>query len=81
MLEKSENSFVSEEDFYLNTLSLIGALFRLAAQDLKYGDKKEVLEFLESEWFEELCSNMNLESKEVKRLIMTSNILQRMEYN
>jgi hypothetical protein len=60
---------------YLCTLSLIMTMFRVTAQDLKYGNvktKKEAKKFLESDWFNEICVNMGLGTERVKKLIITS---------
>jgi hypothetical protein len=57
---------------YLCVLNLVMTIFRVTAQDIKYGDeetKREALIFLESEWFEEMCCNMGLDYKRVKKLI------------
>ncbi len=74
------NSEVDNELYHAN-LALIGAIFRLASQDFKYGKKEEVLNFIDSEWFIFLCDSINLEFKEVARLICTSSVKQRMEYH
>jgi len=74
-----KNIYSNEENFseieYLSTLNLIMALFRVTAQDLKYGDKiikKEATRFLNSLWFREICINMCLEPDDVKRIIIKS---------
>ena len=77
-----ENEFkVSDEVLYYNMLNLIGAIFRLAAQDMKYGRVGEVMEFVESEWFIDLCEDLNLDYKDVKKLIYSKKVLQRQEYH
>jgi hypothetical protein len=53
-------------------VNLMIALFRITAQDLRYGNdnfKQEANEFLDSEWFIVICDAMNLEYNEVRRLI------------
>ncbi len=51
------------------------AMFRLAAQDIKYGNKearRDARKFLKSEWFSELCENINLDSTMVQNVILKS---------
>lgn len=63
---------ISEESKYLSALNLIMAMFRLTAQDLKYGNKEikqGAREFLKSYWFKELCEGINLDSGHVKEII------------
>lgn len=62
------------------TRALIGAMFRLAAQDYKFGDKEDVEIFIHSEWFEELCDGLNLNSTRVRELIIKGNVKHREEY-
>jgi hypothetical protein len=65
----------SEDHGYTSVLGLVMTIFRLTAQDLKYGNteiKNDAIEFLESAWFDEMCSNMNLDSDRVRRIIVTS---------
>jgi hypothetical protein len=68
------------EGSYSGTLSLIGAMFRLAAQDYKFGRSKEVECFLVSVWFEEICEGMGLDVKEVRSLIKQGKVKHREEY-
>lgn len=66
---------ISKELNYFGALNLIMAIFRLTAQDLKYGNKeirKEAKKFLRSIWFEDLCDGMNLNSDRVKNIIIKS---------
>ena len=66
---------ISKELGYINSLNLIMAMFRLASQDIKYGDKeikKDAKRFLRSAWFKELCSEINLDAVHVKNTIMRS---------
>lgn len=61
---------------YLGALNLIMAILRLTAQDLKYGNKeikKDAKKFLSSDWFEDLCDGMDLNSNHVKDVIIKSN--------
>ena len=60
---------------YLCILNFVMAMFRLTAQDIKYGDKdtkKEARKFLKSVWFNELCENVNLGPARVKYAILHS---------
>ena len=60
---------------YLCTLSLIMTMFRVTAQDIKYGNgkiKRDARKFLKSAWFKELCTNMNLDHERVKTIILNS---------
>jgi len=52
-------------------ISLIGAMLKLAAQDFKRGKgkKDDVIEFLESEWFLEICDCLDINAREVKKRI------------
>ena len=81
MLDQKEEYDISDETLYYNMLGLIGAIFRLAAQDMKYNRKEEVIEFIESEWFIDLCDYLNLEVTQVRTLICSSRVLQREEYH
>jgi len=81
---KYETNTDKEEflDYYGMAL-LVGALFRLTAQDLKFGNKrtkKNVQQFLSSEWFDCLCSGINVESSYVKKLILSSRVKTRSNY-
>jgi hypothetical protein len=60
---------------YFCYLNLVMTLFRVTAIDLKYGNKeakREAKKFLNSEWFCQICSNMNLDPKYTKITIITS---------
>ena len=66
---------ISGEEKYLSTLNLIMAMFRLTAQDLKYGNgeiKREAKKFLRSSWFRNLCNGMNLDVVHVRNVIVRS---------
>ena len=67
---------IPEELNYLGALSLIMAIFRLTAQDLKYGNKEikqEAQIFLRSVWFKSLCDGINMDSFHVGNVIKGSN--------
>lgn len=68
------------EGSYYGTLALIGAMFRLAAQDYKFGRAEEVECFLVSIWFEDICDSMNLDPDEVRDLIKQGKVKHREEY-
>jgi len=77
------NQEKSVETGYEGTLQLVGAMFRLAAQDLKYGTgrvKKSARIFIDSPWFSFLCDGMNVESSYVKKLIKGSRVRKRNNY-
>ena len=60
---------------YTCILNFIMAMFRLTAQDIKYGDKiikKDARKFLKSAWFNELCENVNLGPDRVRYAILHS---------
>jgi hypothetical protein len=66
-------------------VNLVLAIFRYAAQDLRYGNlenKKDVEEFLDSWWFKELCdvfgNEVNLEK--VKKMIRENSVSWRDKY-
>jgi len=66
---------ISKELKYLSSLNLIMAMFRLAAQDLKYGNKdvkRDAKKFLRSTWFKELCSGIDLDASHVRNVIIES---------
>jgi hypothetical protein len=71
-----------DDDIYNGVLSLIGAIFRLAAQDYKYSESRriEVIEFTESEWFLDICDSLEVSPKEVKKRIYGGKVKQRSEY-
>jgi hypothetical protein len=75
------DDFFGSEGLYSGVLLLIGAMFRLAAQDVRYGKEDEVLEFVESEWFLEICDCLELDPKDVKKRIFSSKVKQRSEYH
>lgn len=94
--------------------NLVAAIFRLAAQDIKFRDKtyeipganvlryckycgsdfwcsdKEIkdfcsdkcdaLDFLDSEWFEELCEVFQADSRDIKKMILNYPISYRKSY-
>ena len=68
---------------YSGFLNLIIAIFRLTAQDLRYGNaksKQEANEFLESQWFEDLCDVFSTDPKIVKYRIKNSPVSWRERY-
>ena len=53
--------------------SLILAMFRYAAYDIRHGNnkvKKSAIDFLESNWFKEMCGVFSLNEEEVKEMIL-----------
>ena len=73
--EYQTNTVSKELIGYSNALNLIMAMFRLVAQDLKYGNKEvkqEARKFLKSAWFRELCDGIDLDSKHVRDTIIKS---------
>ena len=63
--------------------NLIGAMFRLVAQDIRYGNfesKKSAIEFLESDWYKEICDMLGVDYKNMKRLILNNKIAWRNKY-
>jgi hypothetical protein len=60
-------------------INLIGALFRLTSQDIRLGDNK-AKEFLDSEWFIEICNSLQLGPERVKLLILKSPVKSRVSY-
>ncbi len=54
-------------------VTLILAIFRLTAQDIKFGNvkvKKDAYEFLYSDWFNELCSIFDTDPKVIRKRII-----------
>jgi len=67
----------------LALVSLVAAIFRLTAQDIRFGKveiKQEALEFLETELFIDMCDAFHFDPKETKRLILESPIVWRKTY-
>ena len=63
--------------------NLIIAIFRLTAQDLRYGNanaKREANEFLESQWFEDLCEIFKTDPKIIRYRIKHSPVSWREVY-
>jgi hypothetical protein len=63
--------------------NLIIAIFRLTAQDLRYGNAKSKAEanaFLESQWFEDLCEVFYTDPKVIRHRIRTSPVSWREVY-
>ena len=84
LCDKSQNDAIQESDLETGIIYLIMSLFRLTAQDLKYGDKQikgEALRFIDSDWFVYLCDGLNLESNYVRRLILNGMVKWRKEYD
>ena len=75
-----EDNTQSTEGIYQGCLQLVGAIFRLCAQDVKYGKTYDVVQFVESEWFQDLCDSLDVPSEEVKKKIFSSKVRQRAEY-
>lgn len=64
-------------------IGLILALFRGAAQDLRYGNKKakkSANEFLGSQWFEDLCTIFPTDPKRIKYMIRNNKVAWRDKY-
>lgn len=63
--------------------NLIVAMLRYVAQDIRYGNansKKDALDFLESDWYKELCDVLELNPKRVKKMIMKNKVAWRNKY-
>jgi hypothetical protein len=61
---------------YLCIVNLLMSLFRLTAQDIRFGDsekKSDAEEFVNSGWFIYICDSLDLEPSKVKYLIVNSN--------
>ena len=83
MLYTMSDDIQLDKCIYDGIVNLIGAMFRLAAQDLKFGNTKtkaEAIEFLNSERFKELCESINVNADKMRRLIMTKKARKREEY-
>jgi hypothetical protein len=58
---------------YLCYLNMVMTMFRITAVDIKYGNKEvrhEAKKFLHSDWFFQICSNMNLDPESTKLIIL-----------
>lgn len=64
--------------------NLVLAIFRYTAQDIRYGtpaNKKDAEEFLESEWFEDLCGIFkDIQPKRVRKMIRENPVCWRDKY-
>ena len=63
--------------------NLIIAIFRVTAQDLRYGNvkaRREANDFLRSQWFEDLCEVFYTDPKVIKKRIKTSQVRWREVY-
>ena len=64
---------------YEGTVNLIGALFRLTAQDIRQGSK-EAEEFLDSEWFNDICEGLQVNPKVFKEYMLHKKVRSRVSY-
>lgn len=69
------------DGIYQGYLQLIGAVFRLCAQDVKFGKVDDVTDFIESEWFQDLCDYLDVETTAVKKQIFSGKVKHRAEYH
>jgi hypothetical protein len=76
-----ENENKSTEGVYQGVLQLVGAIFRQCAQDVKFGKEDDVIIFVSSEWFADLCDYLNVNPVDVKKRIFSSKVKQRSEYH
>jgi len=76
-----EDETKSSDGIYYGYLQLIGAIFRLCAQDVKYGMVDDVAYFVDSEWFDDLCDCIDVQPADVKKRIFSSKVKQRSEYH
>ena len=62
-------------DLQEEILALVSAMLQLAVQDFKRGKgkKDDVINFLESEWFVQICDGLGINSEEVKKIICGEN--------
>ena len=64
-------------------VGLVLAIFRGTAQDLRYGSKgakKSANEFLDSQWFEELCVLFPTDPKRIRHMIRNNKVAWRDKY-
>ena len=71
----------STEGTYEGVLQLVGAIFRQCAQDVKFGKSDDVIVFVNSEWFADLCDYLDINPEDVKKRIFSSKVKQRAEYH
>lgn len=67
----------------IGLVGLVLAMFRSAAQDLRYGNKKlkkDANEFLDSQWFEELCVLFPTDPKRIRYMIRNNKVAWRNKY-
>ena len=63
--------------------NIIVAMLRYVAQDIRYGSKavkEDALEFLESDWYKELCDVLGLNAKKLKQMILSNKVSWRDKY-
>jgi len=64
--------------------NIVLAIFRYAAQDIRYGtpaNKKDAEEFLDSQWFEDLCGIFkDIHPKKVRKMIKENPVCWRDKY-
>ena len=69
----------TDEDKFEGIINLIGALFRLTNQDIKQGDNS-ALEFIESNWYIEICEGLQIDPEKFKKYILTKKVKSRISY-
>jgi len=82
-IQYSNDSNKEELNGHEGAILLIGAMFRLTAQDLRYGTnevKRNARAFLKSKWFLSLCDGMDVDPLYVKKLIKSSKVKSRNSY-
>ena len=82
-IQYSNNTDQEDLNGHEGTILLVGAIFRLTAQDLRYGTKnvkRNARAFLKSRWFNFLCEGMDVDPSYVKRLIKDSKVKSRNRY-
>lgn len=59
-------------------------MFRLASQDLRLGsarNRKSAKKFINSDWFDELCDNINLRPDYTRNMIINTKVRSRTNYD
>ena len=70
---------LTDEEKFEGIINLVGALFRLTSQDIKQGDQSAV-QFIESEWYVEICDGLQVDAKKFKYYILTKRVKSRVSY-
>jgi hypothetical protein len=82
--EKHQDQSDTKDDVIIvGYTQLIGAVLRLTSQDLKFGSKDSIRSarrFVRSPWFSFICEGLCLNPEQVRKLINTTGVKGRKNY-